>query len=241
MKAFSDEHPWTWEAREQQRLWRELERFPPAEIIAALEPFVTEARRERLKAVFSQRTDAVTVVLDDPYDPHNGAAVIRTCDAFGIHRAHVIERSRPFRSSRGISMGSERWVRLHTYSDPQACLQRLREDGMTLVATHPDGELLPDDLRTMPRLALVFGNERDGIGPDVAAACSARVRIPMRGFVESLNLSVTAAILLERASADRIGDLNAQEQEQIYARALVLSQRHSWNILEVKLPHFSRA
>ncbi|HEY6462395.1 MAG TPA: TrmH family RNA methyltransferase, partial [Polyangiaceae bacterium] len=103
--------------------------------------------------------------------------------------------------------------------------------GMPLVATHPEGELAPEDLATLPRMALVLGNEREGIRPAIAAACAHRVRVPMRGFVESLNVSVTAAILLHAATRGRPGDLPEAERHRLYARGLYLSVPRAEDLL----------
>ena len=102
---------------------------------------------------------------------------------------------------------------------------------MPLVATHPEGELSPDELGRMPRVCVVLGNEREGIHGELALACSARVRVPMRGFVESLNVSVTAAILLHAATQGRTGDLDPAAQRRLYARGLYLSVPHAEEVL----------
>jgi len=86
-----------------------------------------------------------------------------------------------------------------------------------------DGELVPADLATIPRFALVTGNEREGVSSEFLAAAQQRVRIPMRGFVESLNLSVATAILLHAALCNRAGDLSESRQRELYARGLVRS------------------
>jgi tRNA (guanosine-2'-O-)-methyltransferase len=110
----------------------------------------------------------------------------------------------------------------------------LAASGHELVATHPEGDLLPHDLPSIGRLALVLGNERTGIAAHLRAACRHSVRIPMRGFAESLNVSVTAAILLQHATRDRPGDLSGPEKELLYARALVLTVPHAPEILAHK-------
>jgi tRNA (guanosine-2'-O-)-methyltransferase len=172
--------------------------------------------------------------MDAPHDPHNGAAVIRSCDAFGVHRIHVVERIERFLASNTVARGSERWVDVRTHETVEGAVAALASSGHDLIATHPEGDLLPADLATVPRPALVLGNERTGIVEALRAACRHSVRIPMRGFAESLNVSVTAAILLQQATAGRAGDLAEHERDLLYARALVLTVPHAPEILAAK-------
>ncbi len=102
---------------------------------------------------------------------------------------------------------------------------------MSLVGAHPEGELSPEQLASVPRVALVLGNEREGIRDEIARACTARVRVPMRGFVESLNMSVTAAVLLYAATLDRPGDLDEASRRRLYARGLYLTVPQAEDIL----------
>ncbi|WP_437938542.1 TrmH family RNA methyltransferase [Sorangium sp. So ce341] len=221
-------------AQEQRRLLAALDSLDVAAVARILEEFVTDERKARLRGVIAARLDAVTVAMDAPHDPHNGAAVLRSCDAFGLQRLHIIERAEQFLVSNTVSRGSERWVDVRTHATTEAAVAALRASGHELVATRPDGELTPRDLAGIPRLALVLGNERDGIRPDLAAACARAVRVPMRGFAESLNVSVTAAILLEQATSGRPGDLPEPYQTSLYARALVLTVPHAAEILAAR-------
>jgi tRNA (guanosine-2'-O-)-methyltransferase len=225
-------------AQEQQKLLAALEGLDAGRVARVLEEFVTDERRRRLRAVFASRLDAVTVVMDAPHDPHNGAAVIRSCDAFGVRRLHIVERVEPFLASNTVARGSERWVDVKTHATPEAAIDELRAAGYELVATHTEGHLVPSDLGKLPRVALVFGNERDGIHDALLAACPRSVRIPMRGFAESLNVSVTAAILLQHATEGRPGDLTEREQLLAYVRALVLTVPHAPDILEARRAAF---
>jgi len=216
----------------QKRLLARLAGLDHAAIVNVLEPFLTPERKARFDAVFSSRLDAVTVLMDAPYDPHNGAAVLRSCDAFGIQRLHVVERGNiSFLAARQVARGSEQWVHVRTYPTSSAALETLAASGHELVATHPQGELAPEDLRSIPKVCLVLGNERDGIHAELVAACKRSVRVPMRGFAESLNVSVTGAILLQHATTGRPGDLPAQEQLALHARAMVLTIDHAAEIL----------
>lgn len=204
-------------------LIQRAERRDAREVIRLLEPLVTDRRRERLLAVIGQRVESVQVVFDAPHDPHNGAAVIRSCEAFGVQKVHVIERKESFLASSTVARGAEKWVDVTRWASVADAVTGLRNDGLELVGAHADGELAPEDLASLPRMALVLGNERDGIADDLAAACTRRVRVPMRGFIESLNVSVTAAILLSHATRGRPGDLSEEDRLRLYARGLYLS------------------
>ncbi|APR85699.1 tRNA (guanosine(18)-2'-O)-methyltransferase [Minicystis rosea] len=221
-------------AVQQRKLIAALGSLDPVAIARVLEDFVRPERAARLRNVFAARLDALTVVMDAPHDPHNGAAVIRSCDAFGVHRLHVIERIEPFLASNQVARGSERWVDVRTHADTHGAVAALAASGHELVATHPDGDLVPADLARIPRLAIILGNERLGIEDELRAACRHSVRIPMRGFAESLNVSVTAAILLQQASWGRPGDLRDEEQALLYARALALTVPHAPEILAAR-------
>ncbi len=192
-------------------------------LISVLEPLVVEPRRARILDVINGRTDNVTVAMDAPHDPHNGAAVMRTCDAFGIQTLHVVESIESFLFVRKVSLGTERWVDVERHASYEAAIARLRQLGFTLVAACADGTLVPDDLGHIERLALIVGNERDGVSEAFLDAASHRVKIPMRGFVESLNLSVATAILLHAATARRAGDLSESRRRELYARGLIRS------------------
>lgn len=218
-------------AEEQQKVVAAMALYDPHQVIAVLEGLVLEQRRAKLLRVIEGRLRSVTVVMDAPHDPFNGAAVIRSCDAFGVAQMHVVERKDAFLAARAVARGSEQWVDVKTYGVVAEAVTALRAGGYELCATHPEGKLLPGDLATRPRVAIVLGNERDGIGHDLAVSCENSVRIPMRGFAESLNVSVTAAILLEHATRDRPGDLLQEERDVLFARALVLSVQHSAEIL----------
>lgn len=221
-------------AEEQKKLLAALHEQDAPAIARALEELVRPERREKLRRAIDARLRAVTVVMDAPHDPHNGAAVLRSCDAFGVQTMHVVERKLGFLAAKPVARGSERWVEVKTYKDVPSAVETLRADGYEMIATHPNGELVPDDLAKLPRVALVLGNERDGIGHDLAAACARSVRIPMRGFAESLNVSVTAAILTEHATSGRPGDLPEWERDELYARALIFSVPHAAEYLEAK-------
>jgi tRNA (guanosine-2'-O-)-methyltransferase len=208
------------------------EAHDPKDIVRLLEPLVTPARRARLADVIARRLSSVAAVFDGPYDPHNGAAILRSCEAFGVQHLHVVERpAAPFVVARSVSRGAEKWVNVTCHAREDSLLAWSRAAGVPLVGAHPDGELAPDELANLPRVAVVLGNEREGIRDAIARACAFRVKVPMRGFVESLNVSVTAAILLYAATRGRSGDLDAETRLRLYARGLYLSVPHAEDIL----------
>jgi tRNA (guanosine-2'-O-)-methyltransferase len=205
------------------------------QVIFALEPFVGDDRVRRIRSVVEQRLGNVVVVLDAPHDPHNGAAIIRTSEAFGLTEVHVVPREEPFLASRRVTCGTENWIDIVSHASPEEAVSSLHARGFEAIATHPEGELLPTDLAALPKLALVLGNEHAGISEPLARACRRSVRVPMRGFVESLNVGVTAAILLSFATLGRPGDLSAAERRALYARGLWRSIPRAREVLEARV------
>ncbi|HEY5955389.1 MAG TPA: RNA methyltransferase [Polyangiaceae bacterium] len=194
-----------------------------AGVIRALEPLAMPRRVSRIRDVFAARLNSVTVVMDAPHDPHNGAAIMRSCEAFGVQCLHAVERIEPFLVARKVSQGTERWIDVIRHRDVKSALGALERGRYELVVAHPEGELVPADLRHIERVAIMMGNERDGVCEELTRAAAHTVRVPMRGFVESLNVSVTTALLLAPAVGDRVGDLSDAEQETLVARALIAS------------------
>jgi tRNA (guanosine-2'-O-)-methyltransferase len=168
-----------------------------------LEQFILPQRLKRLEDVLAQRSKTLTIVLDRVQNYHNISAVVRSADAFGIAEIHLI--GEVFDYSRKITLGTERWVSLVRHASAKEALQVLRSKGYSLVVLQPEehnaSKNLPPamavtDLPFEKPLALIFGNEKDGISRVFADAADVHAYIPMRGFVESLNISVACAICL---------------------------------------------
>ena len=205
--------------------------WTPEGVIETLEPLAVDERRARLWSVIRGRIGSVTVLMDAPHDPHNAAAVLRSCDGFGIPRVHLVPREEDFAVGRTVAKGAERWIEVVPHQAPEQALAALHAQGFTTVATHPEGNLAPDDLAQLPRVALILGNEHDGLRDALHEGAKTSVRIPMRGFVESFNVSVAAAVLLYAATRGRSGDLPESEQLRFYARALVRSVPRALEVL----------
>ncbi|MEX0720874.1 MAG: RNA methyltransferase [Balneolaceae bacterium] len=171
-------------------------------LIDYLREFTTEARWSKICEVAEQRTRRVTVVVEDIYQPHNASAVLRSCDGFGIQDVHIIENKNQFEASAQVTIGADQWLSLHRYNDPQnkntaRCFNKLKADGYQVIATTPHEN--DSDLNDFPidkKVALVFGSELDGISERAKELADGFIKIPMSGFSESFNISVSAAICL---------------------------------------------
>lgn len=177
-------------------------------VIGVLGPLLTAERRARIDAVLAARLTSVAPVMHDTYDPHNASAAIRTTEALGLAALHVIEPSAGF-TAKGITRGSHHWIAVRRWPSPAACADALRADGARVYATLPGA---PDDLETVPvdrPVAVMFGNEHAGLSPDAVAACDGAISIPMFGFTESFNVSVSVALVMSRLAARRRAHLGA--------------------------------
>ncbi len=168
----------------------------PGRVVEALRPFVTDRRAARIERVLAGRTLDLVVVLDRFHDPHNASAVLRSCEAHGVQAVHVAEGSERFVVSRRIARGVDGWLTIVRWRCGLECVRFLRAEGYTLLAACQEGGAPPAEAAVGGRAALVLGNEHDGISPALLRECDRRVTAPMLGFVESLNVSAAAAIML---------------------------------------------
>lgn len=190
-------------------------------ILAALEPLLTAERRARIDAVIGARSTAVTAVLDGLVDPHNVSAVLRSADAFGVQHVHVIQGTDPFLATTRIAQGADRWVDVIRHATSAACVRELRARGHRIFVASMEGAVAPEALAHEPRVAIVFGNEHSGVSQELRDLADGTYAIPMCGFVQSLNVSVAAAITLFSAMRGRLGDLDPEA-------ALSLRARYVW-------------
>jgi len=205
----------------------------PAEVvIEALSKVVTSKRLERIQDVARSRTDNLVLVLDRIADPHNSSAVLRSADAFGVQRVHVIVGEQGFRASRGVSKGTHRWLDVVRYETADACARRLRDENYAIFVAAMGGETRLEDLRVAPRLAVVFGNEHHGVSPEMQDLADGTFSIPMCGFVESLNISVAAAITMQTLAGDGRARLPDARRRELEARFLMNSVRNAGQLIE---------
>lgn len=172
------------------------------ELIEFLAGYVTENKRDKIAAVLGERTRHLTVLLEDIYQPHNAAACLRSCDCLGVQDVHIVESENEYRPNNEVAMGSSKWLTLHRYHGAASALETLRARGYRLVATTPNEDGF--DLETLPLdrpVALLFGTEERGLTGETLEAADDSLRLPMYGFTQSYNISVTVAISLSRLVA----------------------------------------
>jgi tRNA (guanosine-2'-O-)-methyltransferase len=164
---------------------------------------MTPERFQRLRQILARRQPDLTVLMDRLEKPHNFSAVLRTCDAVGILRAHLVSDD-TFRPRRTAAGGVGRYVRVSRHPTATAALRRLTDEGFTIVAAHPSaGAADFRDVDYTRPTALLLGNEQEGLSREALAGAHLRVSIPMLGAVTSLNVSVAAAIILFEAQRQR--------------------------------------
>lgn len=190
-----------------------------------LEGFLTENRKERFLKVLETRTNHFTVAMEDVFQLHNTSAVMRSCEVFGIQQLNVVEEKFGKRIDKEIAMGAQKWVDVNRFESISDCLDAVKAKGYRIIATtpHQDDCLLADFDITEPA-ALFFGTERDGLSPEVIERADGFLKIPMVGFTESLNISVSAAIIIQDLTERlRKTDLNWRLTE-----AEILEKRLDW-------------
>ena len=171
-------------------------------LIEYLASFVTSARYEQIKRVLANRTKYLTVVLEDIYQSQNASAVLRTCDCFGIQDVHIIENKNEYKINPDVALGASKWLTLHYHNknsfNTLDAINGLKDDGYRIVATtpHTNDIALEDFDLHKGKTALIFGTELTGISETVEKHADEFLKIPMFGFTESFNISVSAAIIL---------------------------------------------
>ncbi len=180
-----------------------------------LQTYLTERRKTLFKEVLAQRTRHFTVVTEDVYQLHNTSAVMRSCDVFGIQDLHVVEERFGKRVDKEIAMGAQKWVDIHRFRSTKDCIQSLREKGYQIIATTPhDNSTLLHEFDVSKKSAFFFGQEKYGLSDEVMEHADGFLKIPMYGFTESLNISVSAAIILQEVvTRMRIENVNWQLTE----------------------------
>lgn len=194
-------------------------------IIETLEPQVTPERLERMNQVIAQRTPQMSLVLEDIYDRGNASAVMRSAEAFGFFDFHTIELQEKFKESKRVTQGAHKWLLNKKWSTTADCVRHLKEQGRKVYVTHLTEVATPiQELDTSTPFALCFGNEKQGASQELVKLSDGCVFIPMRGFVQSFNISVAAALCFYELH-QKLSDyrLNDEEKKTLKAHYLMKS------------------
>ena len=165
---------------------------------------MTPERFLKIKTVLGRRQPDLTVLTDGVHKSHNISAILRTCDAVGIHRVHAVSPEGDLRRHHMISGGSQRWVDVVVHTSSEEATSMLKSQGWHLIAAHP-GDSAKDyrDIDYTQKVAIIFGSELEGLAPNITKKADDVIAIPTNGFVASLNVSVAAALILFEACRQR--------------------------------------
>ncbi len=186
-----------------------------------------DKRNKLMDHVLNDRTRYITVALENIYQPHNASAVLRSCDCFGVQDVHIIENSYGYELNPHVSLGSAQWLNLYRHNlldnNTVVCIDGLKKDGYRIVATtpEPNAVAIHDFDVTKGKFALLFGTEKFGLTPEAFAMADEYIRIPMYGFTESFNISVSVSLCLfhftERIRKENADwQLSEEERTDIY-------------------------
>lgn len=202
-------------------------------------PLLTEARRQRIDEVVQGRNFSSAVVMESIYDRGNISAVMRSAEGMGFANCHIIETGERFKESARVTAGADKWVEVTKWKNTKDCVARLKEQGYKIIVTHLDSKSKPlHEIDFSGKTALVLGNEKDGVSPEMVAAADECAIVPMSGFVQSFNISVAGALSMYHISQDRLkklgknGDLTPEQQDILRAIYYLRTQDSAVEILE---------
>ena len=186
------------------------------DFLAYLEEFITDNRKKRFQTVLANRTNHFTIVVEDLFQFHNTSAVMRSCEVFGIQEINIIEQRFGKNIDKEIAMGAQLWVDINKFSTISTCIEKLKNKGYQIIATTPHSDsCFLKDFDVTKRSALFFGTEKEGLSEEVMSLADGFLKIPMVGFTESLNISVSAAIIIQEITTRlRQTDINWQLTEE---------------------------
>lgn len=168
-----------------------------------LSEYISDNKKDLFGKIIDFRTKHATVVLEDIYQPHNASAVLRTCDCYGIQDVHIIENKNKYEVNPDVALGSSKWVNLIKYNQKEnntlECIRSLRKNGYRIIATTPHrNDVNLEDFNIDKKFAIFFGTEMQGLTSEMINNADEYLKIPMFGFTESFNISVSAAIIISQ-------------------------------------------
>jgi len=166
---------------------------------------ISDHKNELFSQIIKDRTRHLTVVVEDVFQSQNASAVLRTADCFGVQDVHIIENRNEYTLNPDVALGSSKWITMHKYNDTenntQAAYEYLHSQGYQIVATTPHiNDIELSELDITKKTALVFGTEMRGLSDYAIKNADIHMKIPMYGFTESFNISVSAALCMHHLS-----------------------------------------
>lgn len=210
--------------------------IPRTPLLDILRQSLKPARLARIESVLATRTASVEVLVENLRDPHNGAAVLRTAEGLGIQTVHAVEAYDPFRYGSGVTKNADQWLSVRRYGHVIDAVEAVRARGMTLVATCLDDDAVPIDevdFPAMGKVCVMLGNEERGLSQALRDAADVKVFVPMVGFSQSFNISVTAGMFLfHLRSVGMIkGDLADADRALLYERWVVRATKRATSLI----------
>jgi tRNA (guanosine-2'-O-)-methyltransferase len=209
-----------------------------------LETILTDNRKQRFLDVLSKRTNHFTIAMEDIFQLHNTSAVMRSCEVFGIQELNVIEERYTKSIDKEIAMGAQKWVDVNRFESIANCISSLKSKSYQIIATTPhENDCLLDDFDISKPSALFFGTERNGLSDEVLQNADGFLKIPMSGFTESLNISVSAAIIIQNLmSRLHKSTINWQlSEEEILIKRLAWAKNTIKDIKRIEERYYSRS
>jgi tRNA (guanosine-2'-O-)-methyltransferase len=201
-------------------------------LLSYLESYLTAHRKDLIERVLAERTKYLTIVLEDIFQSQNASAILRSAECCGIQDIHIIENRNQYTLNPDVLRGSDRWLTINKYNSSEAAVLKLKENGYRIITTVPsqDAVMLPDLDLLKGKCAIVFGTERTGISSNMQTMADEQLSIPMVGFTESFNVSVSAAIVMYMLSqklraSELKWQLDLEEYEELKIRWVRFSIR----------------
>lgn len=209
--------------------------------LAYLEEMLTDNRKSRFMEVLKTRTNHFTVAVEDVFQFHNTSAVMRSCEVFGIQQLNIVEQRFGKKIDKQIAMGAQKWVDIHSFETVTDCISDLKGKGYQIIATTPHNDsCLLHEFDISKKSALFFGTEKEGLSDQVMQNADGFLKIPMVGFTESLNISVSAAIILQDLTNRlRLSDIEWQlNEEEILAKRLAWARNSIKDIKRIEARYY---
>ncbi len=211
------------------------------DVLTHVFPLLTEERQRKINSVVKERCFDISVVLESIYDRGNISAVMRTAEGMGFANFHIIETFEKFKNANRVTQGADKWVEARKWKTSKEAIDYFKKNKIRICVTSLEASKPLHEIDFSTPLALVLGNEKDGVSKEMLEAADERVIIPMPGFVQSFNISIAGALSLYHISSDRRqkrgtnADVTAEQQQILRAVYAMRTMDSGDSILKSKL------